>query len=261
MHTKKPVSNIWLLVAICMGLTLFIFITIVNEMKPKPHVTLNNPSENISPTTSLTINNPLLPNIPLTQKQAPVIDPLSTPLNTRYEDVALSEDSYCTNSLSLSAQSTKSDWNQVREFLDGHFYGDSSNKELALRTLISDSSDATIISICQFAEELYALRQTGTGEEFAGYDLVQVNDPLNIITSFILPLGRLLRMRTDIFEDDALFVSARQGDAAYTAWYYFKFDPAQGSLEQVEWCDRWYGGGNSPYGDEPNLTCEYTYAF
>ena len=256
MHTKKPVSTIWLLIALVMGVTLFLFIIITNEMKPELHVTLDNPSANTSPSEAVAPN----PLQPITDRfKALPVDDLSTPLNTRFEDIR--QDPYCLNSLTLNTKSTMTDWGNVREYLDGHFYDDAGTMELSLRALVSDTPDSTTISICRFAEELYVIRQTGAGEEFAGYDLVQLTNPATILTPFILPLGRVLEMRTNIFEDDALFISARQGDASYTAWYYFKFNPEEGGLEQVEWCDRWYGGGNSPYGDDPNLTCEYTYAF
>ncbi len=239
MRTQRHVSSHWLLLALSAGILLFLFITMANEIKTKPHVTINRPIAN--------------------RFQSLPVDDLSTPLNTRFEDMRT--DGFCLNALTLNTDTNETDWEQARNFLDGHFYSDAGNMELSLRTLLSEDPNSTVISLCRFSEELYALRQMETGDEFAAYSLAKIANPSITTTPFILPLGRVLEMRTNIFEDDALFISARQGDASYTAWYYFKFNPAQNGLEQVEWCDRWYGGGNSPYGNEPNLMCEYTYAF
>lgn len=242
MSTNKHVSTPWILLALCTSVILFCVVIIGSEINKRNTATQN---------TSV---------LPDRFAQIEVED-LSTPLNTRYE--TLGPDTYCLSDLQLSAASKMVEWTALRTFLEGHFYEASGDFELQVRNAVTENPNATILSTCYFAEELYVLQQAGEGEEYAGYQIFAVSGGkrTSILSEFINPLGRTLTMRTDLFKEDVLSISSREGDASHTSWYYFKFSPPEGALEQVESCERWFGGGFSPYGDEPTLNCEYVYQF
>lgn len=203
---------------------------------------------------------------PLVKDPAPVedsaskSDDLSTVLNTRYEDI---EETTCLKEQSLSLISRGKDWDPARAYLEGMFGAEQAVVlERGLESALSEEpEEAVITSLCKYAEDLYVTELRGSGEEFEGYRafIVTGANELYLLGEFIVPLGRAVGFSTVLFEDDTLGMYARAGDASYTSWYYYRVTGETDGIEQVEWCDRYYGGGWSPYGDEPTLVCEYTY--
>lgn len=176
---------------------------------------------------------------------------LSTPLNDRFE--AITEDPYCWN-IDESKESLDS-------FLGAQF-GDSSVILDSINASLAENSQRKTLSVCRYAEEAYVLEYQGGGQEFEGYRVYTASsaDSQFEIGAFIAPMGRVMKLSTQLFADeDMLGMSARSGDASYTSWYYYTVGTEANSVTQVEWCDRYFGGGWSPYGDEPTLNCEYRY--
>ncbi len=185
---------------------------------------------------------------------------LSTVLNDRYEE---REELTCLKDQTLSLDTDENDWDAARAYLAGMFGEEEAvvlERELE-RALLEEPEGAAITSLCKYAEELYVTERRGSGEEFEGYRafIVTGNEGLYPIGEFIVPLGRVVGFSTVLF-DDTLGMYARSGDASYTSWYYYRVAGETDGIEQVEWCDRYYGGGWSPYEDEPTRVCEYTYA-
>lgn len=183
--------------------------------------------------------------------ELPVQSDLSTPLNDRFESI--SEDPYCLN--------VEENSDALSAFLEDQFGDSSANIETVIDGSLAENSQRKVVSVCRYGEEPYVLEYQGGGEEFEGYRVYTAggNEPFEIGT-FLSPLGRVVQLSTQLFADeDLLGMSSRSGDASMTSWYYYTIGADANSVVQVEWCDRYFGGGYSPYGDEPTLDCEYRY--
>lgn len=241
MSTHRHVHSSWILLALLAGIFLFGIVAILPEFIAKESssgkIVIPDRFDNLSS------------------------GELSTTLNTRFDSLAT--DPYCLNDLAISAKTSDKSWDSVRSFIDGFFTESSKDVEIQLRKANADTPGATILSICYFEQNMYALRAKSKGAELGGFDLIKVNatstsEPL---TEFLAPITRTLTMHTNLFKEEVLGIAAREVADGHVAWYYFKYNPSAEKFEQVEWCDRWTGAEKSPYGDKSVLDCQYEYKF